>query len=434
MHLVTVVLALAVAPGDPPRGAVKKPDPADMVIPAGFEAVFKAAADPGPGGFPGGLVPEAIRVGPDAARIVFKAPDGGTAEVVLAHPGVPRKLPQVPTGRFAVWAGPGATGPLAKAVAERLKAAEGGFEWRRRLRLAATPIHPLNRATLAAGQGAQQDAACAALAPLVTRALDGKVAEALAEVPKPAKGEPRCLRLLRLKLAAAAGDAAAVDAAAKAALAGAPKDPDALFLWGTFYYDRRKLDRAVEIWDRLAAFDPGYPTFIGQYGTAWLVSGRLDAARVARLARRAAADPSDIVATYLAGLGLYYQKDYKAVIPHLKLVAGALPDEPRAAMYLAMAHFFAGDRDTAHRMMDALEPYAYQEPDINYCRSLIYRSSDLPRAIREMERFLEVFEGERRLRFGQQKVRKARSDLELMRKGEIPDVHVPPDPPEDPGD
>ena len=98
-------------------------------------------------------------------------------------------------------------------------------------------------------------------------------------------------------------------------------------------------------------------------------------------------------------------------------------------MYLAMAHFFDGDRKLAARMLEALDHHAYQEPDIYYCRSLFYRDHDLPRAIREMEKFLEVFEGENRLRFGKEKVDKARDDLERMRKGEVPDVHLAiPDP------
>ncbi|NOZ00554.1 MAG: hypothetical protein GXP54_01520, partial [Deltaproteobacteria bacterium] len=101
----------------------------------------------------------------------------------------------------------------------------------------------------------------------------------------------------------------------------------------------------------------------------------------------------------------------------------------RAHMYLAMAHFFDGDPKTAERMLDALDSAAYQEPDIYYCRSLFYRGRDLPRAISEMEKFLKVFEGEKRLRFGQEKVNKAREDLRLMRLGKVPDVHLAiPDP------
>jgi hypothetical protein len=131
------------------------------------------------------------------------------------------------------------------------------------------------------------------------------------------------------------------------------------------------------------------------------------------------------VANYLAAIGLYYLKGYADVIPLLTRVVDVTPDEPRARMYLAMAHFFAGDPMRGLLMIEALTDWAYQEPDIYYCRSLIYRSFDLPRATAEMAKFLDVFEGGHRLRFGEQKVRKAKSDLELMRKGIVPEVALP---------
>jgi len=93
-------------------------------------------------------------------------------------------------------------------------------------------------------------------------------------------------------------------------------------------------------------------------------------------------------------------------------------------MYLAMSHFFTGDPEGAMKMLDALEPMAHREPDIYYCRSLVYRFYDMPRAIREMQTFLDVFLEEHRPAFGQQKIDKARSDLERLKKGEVPSVYL----------
>ncbi len=245
----------------------------------------------------------------------------------------------------------------------------------------------------------------------------------------PTPDAPVCAHWFRVKAAMALEDDHEVDRRAGLALRAFPDDPDIRFLWGTYYYRKgahpETLSRAIAAWDPLVRRDPRYPTLLGQYGTAVLVSGRLDREAADRTVAEARKDPSDVVTAYLAGLGLYYQKRYSEVIPFLEKAVQAVPDEPRARMYLAMAHFFAGDRDTAGRMLEALEPYAYQEPDINYCRSLFYRGHDLPRAIREMERFLEVFEGEKRLRFGEQKVQKAKDDLERMRRGEVPPVELP---------
>ena len=277
-------------------------------------------------------------------------------------------------------------------------------------------------------------AACARVAGLQVLLREGRIKVADRVASSLVGDTPiRCVALFRLKVAMAAGEDGPVDGAATKVLEAFPDDRDALFLWGTHYYkkgrEKQALLRAAEIWDRLAAVNPRYPTFIGQYGTVYLVGGRLGAEATLKLKARALAKPDDMVAAYLAGIGLYYQRRYREVIPFLKRAADAVPDDPRAHMYLAMAHFFDGDRKLAARMLEALDHHAYQEPDIYYCRSLFYRDHDLPRAIREMEKFLEVFEGENRLRFGQEKVDKARDDLERMRKGEVPDVHLAiPDP------
>ncbi len=271
--------------------------------------------------------------------------------------------------------------------------------------------------------------ACARYQALGVLLQEGLAREADRLGGAPRADAPACAHWFRLKAAMALGDDREVDRRAGRALQAFPDDPDIRFLWGTHYYrkgaDPQTLGRAIAAWDPLVRRDPRYPTLLGQYGTAVLVSGRLDREATNRMVSEAVRNPDGVVTTYLAGLGLYYQKRYSEVIPFLERVVRAVPDEPRARMYLAMAHFFSGDRDTAGRMLEALEPYAYQEPDINYCRSLFYRDHDLPRAIREMERFLQVFEGEHRLRFGEQKVQKAKDDLERMRRGEVPPVELP---------
>lgn len=237
-------------------------------------------------------------------------------------------------------------------------------------------------------------------------------------------GTPLCVYLFLIKSAGAVDDEKTLDATAEAALKRFPEDPDVLFLWGTHYYMADKCARAVPIWDRLAAIDPGYPTFLGQYGTAWLVADLLTWDAINAFEKKAK-ETGDVVAHYLAGIGLYYKYSYDRVIEHLEVAARAITHEPRAAMYLAMARAFTGKRDSALGVMESLESQAYREPDIYYCRSLLYRKTDLNRAILEMEKFLEVFEGEGRLRFGQQKVDKAIRDLKEMREGKVPPIHLP---------
>lgn len=275
----------------------------------------------------------------------------------------------------------------------------------------------------------------AALDLLLREGLAAQVAKLLGK-GQPEPGQPACVYYFYLKLAMLSGEDSKVDLIAEAALSSYPEDAQIRFLWGTYYYKKgantESLNKAIKAWEPLVRRDPQYPTLLGQFGTAMLVAGHLDREATQRLVRQAEETPNDAVTNYLAGLGLYYLRRYPEVIPFLERAVALVPEEPRARMYLAMAHFFSGRPDKAMQMLEELEPYTYQEPDINYCRSLVYRGHDLQRAIREMERFLEVFEGEHRLRFGEQKVQKARDDLQRMRRGEVPPVELPtPDIPSD---
>ena len=56
--------------------------------------------------------------------------------------------------------------------------------------------------------------------------------------------------------------------------------------------------------------------------------------------------------------------------------------------------------------------------------ALVWRFYDLPRAIQEMQVFLDVFLSEKRPAYGQQKIEKAKDDLARMKKGEVPSVYL----------
>lgn len=284
------------------------------------------------------------------------------------------------------------------------------------------------KAFLAGDSSAPQEAPeCRLVAVLTLLAQEGRLDLARTYAPSASSGE-RCVFVFRLKLAHALGDDALVDSAAEAGLKAFPDDESLLYLWGYHYFAKQAMDRAISVWDRLVARNLRFPAVLGQYGTAYLVAGRLDRNGVNHMLERVQKDPNDLVASFLAGLGLYYLKAYERVVPLLEPVVKAVPNESRARLYLAMAHHFLGHQETAERMFEEMEPFAYHDPDIYYCRSLIYRKRDLARAIREMERFLEVFVGERRLSFGPEKIEKARSDLERMRRGEVPEVNLPGEP------
>jgi tetratricopeptide (TPR) repeat protein len=269
-----------------------------------------------------------------------------------------------------------------------------------------------------------RDPDCTLADALLVLVQDGLVREAQS-LAKDVKGDKRCIYFLRLKLAMAIEDEKAIDRNAQDLLSQFQDDEDALYVWGLYYYMHKDLKKAIVPWLRLVEKNYKYPAVLGQLGSAMLTAGMLGKNELPKYLKKACEDENDIVWAFLAGVGSYYQHDYKTVVPLLSRVAKAVPDESRAKLYLAMSYYFLDNRAEAERIFEELEPYAYHDPDIYYCRSLIYRARDLPRAIREMEKFLEVFVGENRLSFGPEKVEKAKSDLQRMKRGEIPELNLP---------
>lgn len=271
--------------------------------------------------------------------------------------------------------------------------------------------------------------ACRRAEALTLLMREGRIAEAAKRITA-LGGDVKlvCEGVLRMRLAIAQDDPAALEVAGKAATGAFPKDADLWFLWGAYYWNKKDLARVVAPWDRLMALQPEYPSALGLYITTYLVGGRLAPDTIPAWTAKADAAPDDPVLNYLAAIVLYYKAndthlpaDYAKTIPYFERVVAKIPQhQPRAWMYLGMAHFFNGNQDKAERILDDLEPYTYHEPDINYCRSLVYRKTNSKRAIAEMEKFLEVFLGEDRPGFGPEKVQKAKDDLEAMRRGEVP--------------
>lgn len=354
-----------------------------------------------------------------------------------------------------------AHGPTVRAIASLVRTAGDGAQARDLLRpLLATPVEQTPEDLLTEylaslelagdGQALQEvcshvpsssktlgsDPACCRIAAWTLLLREGRTQEVVRAVgPLDAPVSKTCEAVIRLRLAIHLDDPAAVEKAGKAATDAFPKDPDLWFLWGNYYWNRRELDRAIAPWDHLMALRPDYPSALGLYISTYLMSGRLAQDTIPQWSRKADAAPDDPVLNYLAAISWYYKansthdpEDYRRSIPYFERVVARIPkDQPRAWMYLGMAHFFTGNQQRAEQILQDLEPYTWHEPDINYCRSLVYRKTDLPRAIAEMERFLQVFLMAGRLNFGPAKLKKAQDDLAAMKRGEIPSYWLPPD-------
>lgn len=271
-------------------------------------------------------------------------------------------------------------------------------------------------------------ATCALADALKVLVSEGRTEEAARLAPPLKEKSQRCVVFLHLNMAHVLDDDNALDKAAGIALKGYPDDHNMIYFWGVHYYEKMAFLKATPIWEKLVDMDPLYPAVAGQYGTAMLASDQLKPDGIKAQLKKLETRPDDPMASFLAGMGLYYQHEYAQAKPLLEVAAEAMPHESRGLLYLAMSNYFLGHIDVAKKMFEEMEPYAYHDPDVYYCRSLVYRKSDLKRAILEMEKFVDVFLGEGRLSFGPEKVKKALSDLERMKKGEIPELNLPHEP------
>lgn len=270
-------------------------------------------------------------------------------------------------------------------------------------------------------------------AALWTRALrEGRAADVARLAVGPLRSQqrpPRCVHQFRMRLAYALGDAAGIEAAGKAALAHLGPDDDLLFLWGKFYFDDffspASLAKATIPWRTLVRRNPNYPSILGIYATAEVQSGGLSRDRAFAYLDAWRKDRTDLVSAFLAGVGMHYLREFEPSIPALEAVYAGVPEEPRAGMYLAMAYYFTGRQARAEQVLDAIRDYAYQEPDIYYCRSSVWRHKDIQASRREMEAFLAVMDEPERFCFDPGKPARAREDLEAMRRGEVPPVRLP---------
>ncbi|HOE81716.1 MAG TPA: hypothetical protein PK329_01925 [Myxococcota bacterium] len=242
---------------------------------------------------------------------------------------------------------------------------------------------------------------------------------------------PRCAHFLQVKTAYALNDADAVEAAAQTALEQLGEDEDLLFLWGSFYFDdffnRVSLGKATKPWGILARKNLHYPGLLGAYGAAEEQSGQLDTARVDELFAAWEKDKSDIVSGYLAGMGMHYLGQFERSIPALLAAYREVPEEPRIGMYLAMAYYFSGQQEPAQKVLDEINHMAYNEPDIAYCRSTVWRYVDHEKSTAELALFLKYMDEPDRFCFEPGKMANAKRDYEALKKGETPKVRYPND-------
>jgi tetratricopeptide (TPR) repeat protein len=129
-----------------------------------------------------------------------------------------------------------------------------------------------------------------------------------------------------------------------------------------------------------------------------------DQAGMDQLTRQADAHPDDVLAQFMAGVAVHYhghvqaqsydekRRLYARAIPYLERTMSTYSFEPRVYLYLAISHFRLGRQAEAQRLIEQAIPLAVNDPDVFYCRGEIYQRVDLPRAIADVQHYLDMVE------------------------------------------
>ena len=190
------------------------------------------------------------------------------------------------------------------------------------------------------------------------------------------------------------------------------------FLAGTRKDSRELLEKAVGFYELLADHPVEHPALLSLFGSVFfmyadhLTDSEIDAYIEGRLSK----DADDPIGTYLKGLWLFYDKwDYAGSIPWFEKVLELRPDEPRAYLYLALNNFYQGNQRKAEILAErSIELSGGRDADCYYVRSIIIREKDLAGAVKDIEKYLKLTEGEDKVRFDKKEAW-LRKELEALK-------------------
>ncbi|MBM4353465.1 MAG: tetratricopeptide repeat protein [Deltaproteobacteria bacterium] len=193
---------------------------------------------------------------------------------------------------------------------------------------------------------------------------------------------------------------------------------------GANHEDLARIERALAYWDRIAERNIGYPFLLSKVGAVFAVRAQFfEKEQLKQYIDRRLSDRSDdTVARYLHGLYLfYYEQDYRGSQAVLEEVGRTVPGDPRVLLYLALDHFYQGHQEEAEKLIARGVDLSFgKDPDVFYVRSIIIRSKNLPLAVEDIQRYVDMSEGKEKVK-NSKKEAWLRQELERLRKGEPSD-------------
>jgi tetratricopeptide (TPR) repeat protein len=237
----------------------------------------------------------------------------------------------------------------------------------------------------------------------------------------------------RIGLASRRGDAVAESRVAEAAVARFPGDLGLQDALGTARFRAGRHEDAIAVFEALHRRDPRRPDVLGKLAGVLGDLGRVEdeAAKAGRpspgafhrvragFQQRAARDPGDTVALFVAAVSVFYDGRFDEALRLLAAVEQKVPNEGRVHIYTGMAHLWLGREEQAARAIQRAMEVNPHDPDVYYCQSQVLRLHDLPAAAKALERYVALAASPGALQFPH-KTARVRQELAMLRAGQLP--------------
>lgn len=212
------------------------------------------------------------------------------------------------------------------------------------------------------------------------------------------------------------------------------------FLAGATRDDQASVEKSLEYWLRVAAKDIRFPSLLKNIGSVFSVLSKyLGTTGATKLVDdRLRTDPNDLIGLWLKGMLLFYnEKDYLASLSYLERVLKVIDDDPRIYVYFALDHYYLGHQEEAERWIEkGIQVGKGTDPDAYYVRSIIVRRKNLPLAIEDIQRYLDMCQGDDKVKLDA-KQKWLKQELENLRAGRPSDwwnSRIPAEPWKEPAD
>lgn len=261
--------------------------------------------------------------------------------------------------------------------------------------------------------------ACAAAVVADTLDITGRSDAALSVADRVLAKDPACRDAHRIgaEIVGRNKDWQALHDRAAAAAKRFPDDPGFDVRRATALRGLGRFEEARDVLEVAVRADPHSAGSMSSLAALYTLT-RTNETAYQHLVKRCDARPDDLVSCFLAGVLAHYLAHHKDCVARMGALMDALPGQPRVPMYAAISAFFDDQPAEADRLIDAAVAISgAMDPDVFYCRSIIRRDRDLPGAIKDLERFLEVAH---RGWHSQGKISRVTHELEQLRSGKLP--------------